>query len=53
MQGRLNLSPRSEWQPTARERATDGPAEHRCAKCWGPYGKSAIRCPNEPKEIRS
>ena len=24
--------------------------EHRCSICWGPYGKSAIRCPNEPKE---
>lgn len=24
--------------------------EHRCAKCWGPYGKSAIRCPNEPED---
>ena len=22
--------------------------EHRCAQCFGVYGKSAIRCPNEP-----
>ena len=24
------------------------PPEHRCGKCYGPYGKSSIRCVNEP-----
>jgi len=24
--------------------------EHRCGQCFGPLGKSAIRCKNEPKE---
>lgn len=24
--------------------------EHRCGRCFGPYGKSAIRCPNEPAD---
>lgn len=23
-------------------------AEHRCGVCYGPYGKSSIRCRNEP-----
>ena len=33
--------------PAARGR--DEPTtEHRCATCYGPYGKSAIRCKNEP-----
>jgi hypothetical protein len=27
----------------------DGPpTEHRCGRCYGPYGKSALRCANEP-----
>lgn len=25
--------------------------EHKCGKCWTPYGKSALRCVNEPKRI--
>lgn len=24
------------------------PTEHRCSRCYGAYGKSAIRCVNEP-----
>lgn len=24
--------------------------EHRCGNCFGPLGKSAIPCKNEPKE---
>ena len=24
------------------------PTAHRCSTCYGPYGKSAIRCPREP-----
>ncbi len=51
MGGGLNLSPRAEWSPTARSRRAD-PPEHRCAKCFGPFGKSAIPCPNEPKAAR-
>jgi hypothetical protein len=46
--GRLDLTPRAEWQPAPRERRTE-PQEHRCAICWSMYGKSAIPCPNEPK----
>jgi hypothetical protein len=26
-------------------------SEHRCGRCYGPYGKSAILCPNEPPSI--
>jgi len=26
--------------------------EHRCGQCFGPLGKSSIRCKNEPKEAR-
>lgn len=26
--------------------------EHRCSRCYGPYGKSAIPCPNEPRGPR-
>lgn len=22
--------------------------EHKCGTCWGPYGRSAIPCPNDP-----
>lgn len=51
MGDRLNLSPRGEWSPAARQRRAD-PEEHRCAKCCGPFGKSAIPCPNEPKPAR-
>jgi hypothetical protein len=48
MGARLNLSPRAEWQPAPRDRTAE-PREHRCARCWGPFGKSQIPCPNEPK----
>jgi len=24
------------------------PTEHRCSICYGPYGKSSVRCPREP-----
>lgn len=26
----------------------DEPVGHRCGLCFGPFGKSAIRCKNEP-----
>lgn len=27
--------------------------EHRCGRCTGPYGKSAITCPNDVDRIES
>jgi len=32
-------------------RVSPDEAEHRCGVCYGPYGKSAIPCRNEPKEM--
>ncbi|ANP74516.1 hypothetical protein [Cryobacterium arcticum] len=29
------------------------PTEHRCADCYGPYGLSAIPCPNAPGAVRA
>lgn len=29
------------------------PEEHRCSRCYGPYGRSAIPCPNNPKNRRT
>lgn len=41
-----NPAPRGEWLPTVAREPRE--PEHRCGLCWGPFGKSAIRCPNEP-----
>lgn len=50
MTGRFpNPAPRGEWLPTVPRDRSD-PQEHRCGLCWGPYGKSAVPCPNEPKK---
>jgi hypothetical protein len=38
---------RSVWTGAGRGRDEE-PTEHRCARCYGPYGKSNIRCVNEP-----
>jgi hypothetical protein len=43
------ITPRGEWLPTVpRDRAEL--QEHRCGVCYGPYGRSAIPCPNDPKQ---
>lgn len=42
-----NPTPRGEWLPTV-PREPREPAEHKCGICYGPFGKSAIRCKNEP-----
>lgn len=42
------ITPRGEWLPTvAREPRAP---EHRCGRCYGPFGRSAIPCPNDPKQ---
>jgi len=42
----LLREPAAEPHPTVPQQPR--PPEHRCGNCCGPYGKSAIRCPNEP-----
>jgi hypothetical protein len=44
-----NPAPRGEWLPTVAREPRE-PAEHRCGVCYGPYGRSAIPCPNDPKQ---
>lgn len=40
----------SEWARIQAEKPRE--PEHHCAKCKTPFGKSAVRCPNEPKGTR-
>ncbi|MEO7018381.1 MAG: hypothetical protein ABI067_17875 [Leifsonia sp.] len=44
------FAPGAEWAPTPRDR-TPQTVEHRCGLCYGPFGKSAIRCKNEPDPL--
>lgn len=43
------ITPRGEWLPTVAREPRE-PAEHRCGRCTGPFGRSAIPCPNDPKQ---
>jgi hypothetical protein len=43
------ITPRGEWLPTV-SRDRESPPEHRCGRCYGPFGRSAIPCPNNPKK---
>jgi hypothetical protein len=42
----VSPAPRSAWLPGG---GRDEVKEHRCSTCWTPFGKSATKCPNEPK----
>jgi hypothetical protein len=50
--------PKKHWsRPTKEEREwltavlnpAPEPPQHRCGVCYGPYGRSAIPCRNDPK----
>ena len=43
----ISPAPRNAWLPDG---GRDEKPEHRCGLCFGPYGKSAIRCKNEPTQ---
>jgi len=43
----ISPAPRSAWLPNA---GRDETREHRCSNCFGPHGKSAIPCKNEPQQ---
>jgi hypothetical protein len=45
----VSPAPRSAWLPGG---GRDEVTEHRCSQCWSAYGKSAIRCVNEPKTMK-
>ena len=47
---RVALPVRDQWAGAgfALDVAHPEQTEHRCSQCFGVYGKSAIRCPNEP-----
>jgi hypothetical protein len=45
--------PNTKWLPDGwKQPVPVRVQEHRCGQCFGPLGKSSIRCKNEPKEAR-